>query len=73
MELKLNSAYNTDCGIVIPRSHLKGEKGEKGERYAIFEVLTLGNARYTKKHVTFTTKELRRILNVGAKERIDIV
>lgn len=70
MILKLNCSYNAECGIIIPRSHLKGEKGE---RYAIFEVLTLGEGTYTKKHVTFTTKELRKILNVGAKERIDIV
>lgn len=63
MILKLNSSYNAECGILIPRSHLKGEKGE---RYAIFEVLTLGDGRYS-------TKELRKILNVGSKERIEIV
>lgn len=71
MELKLNSAYNADRGIIIPRSHLKGEKGE---RFAVFDVLTQdGNTSYTKKTRTFSTKELRRMLNVGAKERIDIV
>ena len=70
MILKLNSSYNAECGIIIPRSHLKGEKGE---RYAIFDVLTQDGNKYTKKSATFSTKELRKILNVGAKERIDIV
>lgn len=70
MILKLNSAYNIECGLLIPRSHLKGEKGE---RYAIFEVLTLGDGRYSTKYITYTTKELRKILNVGAKERIEIL
>lgn len=70
MELKLNSAYNADCGIIIPRSHLKGEKGE---RFAVFDVLTQdANTSYTKKTRTFSTKELRKLLHVGAKERIDI-
>lgn len=70
MILKLNSAYNADCGIIIPRSHLKGEKGE---RYAVFDVLTQDCGKsYTKKQTTFSTKELRKILNVGAKEKIEI-
>ena len=70
MELKLNSAYNADSGILIPRSHLKGEKGE---RFAVFDVLTQDGKNYTKKTRTFSTKELRKILHVRAKERIDIV
>lgn len=70
MELKLNSAYNASCGIIIPRSHLKGEKGE---RFAVFDVLMQDGNTYTKKIRTFSTKELRKMLNVGAKERIDIL
>lgn len=71
MKLKLNSAYNASCGIIIPRSHFKGEKGE---RFAVFDVLTQdGNTSYTKKTRTFSTKELHKLLNVGAKERIEII
>ena len=70
MELKLNSAYMVECGIIIPRSHLKGDKAE---RYAVFDVLTTEtNTSYTKKTRTFSTKELRRMLKVGAKEKIEI-
>lgn len=69
MILKLNSAYNVECGIIIPRSHLKGEKGE---RFAVFDVLTQDGNKYTKKTRTFSIKELRKILHVRAKERIDI-
>ena len=70
MELKLNSAYTVECGIIIPRSHLKDDKAE---RYAVFDVLTTEtNTSYTKKTRTFSTKELRRMLKVGAKEKIEI-
>ena len=71
MELKLNSAYTVECGIIIPRSHLKGDKAE---RYAVFEVLTMNtNSSYAKKTRTFSTKELRKMLKSGAKERIEIL
>ena len=70
MELKLNSAYTVECGNIIPRSHLKGDKAE---RYAVFEVLTMNtNTSYAKKTRTFSTKELRKMLKLGAKERIEI-
>ena len=53
MELKLNSAYTVECGIIIPRSHLKDDKAE---RYAVFDVLTTEtNTSYTKKTRTFST------------------
>lgn len=70
MELKLNSAYTVECGIIIPRSRLKGVKAE---RYAVFDVLTMStNKSYAKKTRTFSTKELRKMLKLGAKEKIEI-
>lgn len=70
MKLKINSSYATATGFIIPRSHMKGEKGEN---YCVVQILTGGVTHYTSKHATMSTKELRKALNLSQKERIEIV
>lgn len=70
MQLKVNSMYQTDTGWIIPRSHLSEGKGEK---YLIVEVLTGGVEHFVKSHTSYTTKELRKVLHIGAKERLDVL
>ena len=46
-ELKVGRSYQTATGFIIPRSKFSDDKAN---RYAIFEILTLGdNGHYTKK------------------------
>lgn len=66
MTLKLNGLYKTDTGYIIPRSYIYDD-------LAIFEVLTGGELHYVKGHCTFTTKELKKILKIKGKERIEIL
>lgn len=66
MTLKLNGLYKTDTGYIIPRSYIYND-------LAIFEVLTGGELHYVKGHCIFTTKELKKILKIKGKERIEIL
>lgn len=66
MTLKLNGLYKTDTGFIIPRSYIHDD-------LAVFEVLTGGELHYVKGHCTFTTKELKKILKIKGKERIEIL
>ena len=69
MTLKLNSSYKTATGMIIPRSHLSEEGGEK---YCIVEVLTFDKGRYTVEHHALTTGEIRKRLGLKKTERIMI-
>lgn len=70
MTLKVNAGYRTETGFIIPRSHFKKEKGEK---FAVVEILTDCKTHFTREHTTFTVKEFRDALNLAQKERIEIV
>lgn len=70
MTLKINSAYKTATGYIIPRSHMFQGKGVK---YAIFEVIAGGDGKYVKKHATYTTTELRKVLALTKNERVEII
>ena len=70
MVLKLNGSYKTATGYIIPRSHFRGEKGQC---YCVVQILTGGESHYTSRHTTMSTKELRKALKIGQKERIEIV
>lgn len=70
MILKINAKYATPTGFLIPRSHLNAENGSK---WCIVQVLTNYDGRFESRHTTMTTKELRKLLNIGAKERVDVV
>lgn len=72
MQIKVNSMYQTpDGSFLIPRSH---ESGGKGEQYAIFEILHIGNnGHYTKTHCTLTKKEIKKRLGLAKNEKVVIV
>lgn len=70
MTLKLNGSYKTATGYLIPRSHFRGEKNQC---YCVVQILTGGESHYTSRHTTMSTKELRKALKIGQKERIEIV
>ena len=70
MKLKVNSSYKTANGYIIPRSHVKAEKGEK---FCIVQVLTGGDTHYESRHMTMSYKELRKVLALSQKEKVEIV
>lgn len=70
IELKINEMYKTNAGWLVPRSHLKGGKGEK---YAVVEVITGGDSHYAKRHLTYTTSDFRKALELAKNERITII
>lgn len=72
MEIKVNSSYAIEGGFLIPRSHFS--EGFKGERYAIIELLMLkAGGRYVKKHTTASGVEIKKLLGMSKKERLDII
>lgn len=70
MQLKINSSYTTATGFLIPRSHLSQGNGEK---YIIVQLLEGGVTHYTSRHLTMTTKEIRKALNLAKNERVEII
>ena len=69
-QIKINELYKTTTGWLVARSHLKDEKGV---RYAVVELLTGDSTHYVKTHTTYTQKDFRRALDLGNKERIEII
>lgn len=70
MQLKINSSYKTPTGYIVPRSHLKHEKGM---RYCIVQVYTGDLFHYTSKYATMTCQEIRKAMGLPQKERIEIL
>ena len=70
MKLKLNSMYKTATGYVIPRSHFSGTNPPN---YLIADLLIGDETHYTKKTVTLTRKELKKLLDLPNNERVEIV
>ena len=69
MILKVNAMYITEDGYIIPRSRFNDDM----PKYAIVEILTGDNSHFVVSHKTFTQKDFRRVLNLSAKERIEII
>lgn len=70
-ELKVGRSYQTATGFIIPRSKFSDYKAN---RYAVFEVLILGdNGHYIKKHTTLTQKDIKKALELPKNERLDII
>lgn len=70
MILKVNASYPTTEGFIIPRSHVSIERGNK---YLVVQVLTGGGRHYTSTYMTMTTKELKRVLALDSKDRLEII
>ena len=70
MKLKLNSMYKTETGYVIPRSHFSETNPPN---YLIADLLVGDEKHYTKKIVTLTRKELKKLLDLPNNERVEIV
>lgn len=70
-ELKVGRSYQTATGFIIPRSKFSDDKAS---RYAVFEILTLGdNGHYTKKHTTLTQRDIKKALELPKNERLNII
>lgn len=69
MTLKVNAMYKTKDGHIIPRSKF----GDAMPKYAIVEVVTGDNSHFVVSHKTFTAKDFRQALNIGQKEKIEII
>ena len=69
MTLKVNAMYKTNDGHIIPRSRF----GDDMPKYAIVEVVTGDNSHFVMSHKTFTQKDFRQVLNLSAKEKIEII
>ena len=69
MILKVNTMYDTEDGHIIPRSRFSDDM----PKYAIVEILTGDNIRFVVSHKTFTQKDFRQVLNLSAKERVEII
>ena len=70
MKLKLNSMYKTETGYIIPRSHFSETNTPN---YLIADLLIGGETHYTKKIVTLTRKELKKLLDLPNNERVEII
>lgn len=70
MKLLLNHTYETATGHIIPRSLFKENQAPA---YAIFEVMTRTADRFTVSHKTLTKKEVKKELQMSAKEAIEII
>lgn len=69
MTLKRNAMYKTNDGYIIPRSLFS----DSMPRYAIVEELAGGDDHFIKVTTTYTAKDFRRVLNLSAKEKIEIL
>lgn len=70
MKLKLNSMYKTETGYVIPRSHFSETNPPN---YLIADLLIGDETHYTKKIVTLTRRELKKLLDLPNNERVEIL
>lgn len=70
MTLKINSMYEVSGGYLVPRSHLRLEKGE---RFAIFQELETTANGFISRHRTYSTRELRKKFKLEKGEKIDIL
>lgn len=72
MTLRLNAMYKTATGFIVPRSHLSDTKGVK---WACVDIITQeqGGRHYTKVSTTMTTKEIKKTLDLGRTEGVEII
>lgn len=70
MKLKINNSYAIEGGYLIVRSHTNTMTAEN---YAIVQLLTGDDNHYISSMRTMTHKELRKLLGVSGKERIEII
>lgn len=70
MKLKINNSYVIEGGYLIVRSHTNAMSAEN---YVIVQLLTGGDNHYISSMRTMSHKELRKLLGVSNKERIEII
>ena len=70
MKLKINNSYPIEGGFLIVRSHTNAMTAEN---YAIVQLLIGGDCHYISKMQTMSHKEMRKLLGVTNKERIEII
>ena len=70
-QLKINNAYPTDVGFLIPRSHLGGDDNKP---FCVVDLLLQSRKdSYVKVTKTMTCKELKQELHLSKTERVEIV
>lgn len=70
MKLKINNSYAVEGGYLIVRSHTNAMSAEN---YAIVQLLKGDDNHYISSMRTMSHKELRKLLGVSNKERIEII
>lgn len=70
MKLKINNSYDIEGGYLIVRSHTNAMSAEN---YVVVQLLIGGDNHYISSMRTMSHKELRKILGVSNKERIEII
>lgn len=70
MTIKVNSSYETSTGFLIPRSHIHKEAGAN---YIIVQVLEVTTDHFTNHYTTMTLADIKKALNVQAKEKLTII
>lgn len=70
MKLKINNSYDIEGGYLIVRSHTNAMSAEN---YVVVQLLQGGDNHYISSMRTMSHKELRKLLGVSNKERIEII